>query len=87
MSMTVNVDAWFLYELDTGLIDGWYMSDDPDHRSELLDFWRMARPSQTHIIAFRTFEAGEVDMYIDSDRCLETHHKRCIIEAQGAVKH
>lgn len=58
--------AWFILEVETGLIDGWYYGETLFERKEILRHWNEARPGYAHIVA----EVVSGSAYLPDDRCL-----------------
>ena len=48
---------WFILELETGLIDGWYM-DLNDNPETMRKYWDETRPGFTHIAAVAVSDGG-----------------------------
>ena len=63
--MEKTASSWFILEIETGKIDGWYSSYSSIDQNDLLEYWHKARPGYSHIIA-ETSVVG----YLPDERCL-----------------
>lgn len=57
--------VWFILEVETGLIDGWYRSGNID-KEGIKEHWDRKRPGYTHIIC----RTSSKICYLQDEKCL-----------------